>query len=68
MHLNSEGEVNLSASDVIWVGAQQVIEEIAQNPPSYDRNGNEGGCIVEQFNQMHPRTFDGRGDPTMTEE
>ncbi|XP_040996115.1 uncharacterized protein LOC121242296 [Juglans microcarpa x Juglans regia] len=28
----------------------------------------EDGCTIEQFNQMHPPTFDGRGDPTLAED
>ncbi|XP_035546674.1 disease resistance protein RUN1-like [Juglans regia] len=28
----------------------------------------EDRCTIEQFNQMHPPTFDGRGDPTLAED
>ncbi|XP_041027021.1 uncharacterized protein LOC121267242 [Juglans microcarpa x Juglans regia] len=28
----------------------------------------EDGCTIEQFNQMHPPTFDGCGDPTLAED
>ncbi|KAF5468917.1 hypothetical protein F2P56_013025 [Juglans regia] len=28
----------------------------------------EWGCTIEQFNRMHPPTFDGRGDATLAED
>ncbi|XP_040992544.1 uncharacterized protein LOC121239363 [Juglans microcarpa x Juglans regia] len=28
----------------------------------------EWGCTIDQFNRMHPPTFDGRGDPTLAED
>ncbi|XP_042950230.1 uncharacterized protein LOC122282335 [Carya illinoinensis] len=65
---NNEGEGNPSAIEVLQAVAQQLIEELMQNPPGHNRNRNERGCTMEQFNRMHPPSFDGKGKPTLTED
>ncbi|XP_041009525.1 uncharacterized protein LOC121253605 [Juglans microcarpa x Juglans regia] len=66
--IENEREANPSASDVLRAAAHQLIDDLVQNPTGRQRNFNEGGCTVEQFNRMHPPLFDGRGDPTLAED
>ncbi|XP_041026968.1 uncharacterized protein LOC121267172 [Juglans microcarpa x Juglans regia] len=46
----NEREANPSASDVLRAAAHQLIDDLVQNPTGRQRNFNEGGCTVEQFN------------------
>ncbi|XP_040987697.1 uncharacterized protein LOC121235419 [Juglans microcarpa x Juglans regia] len=39
-----------------------------QNVGGLNAGNEEDGCTIEQFNQMHPPTFDGRGDPTLAKD
>ncbi|XP_040998429.1 uncharacterized protein LOC121244400 [Juglans microcarpa x Juglans regia] len=66
--IENQREANPSASDVLRAAAHQLIDDLLQNPAGRQRNFNEGGCTVEQFNRMHPPLFDGRGDPTLAED
>ncbi|XP_035539690.1 uncharacterized protein LOC118344045 [Juglans regia] len=64
----NERGANPSASEVLRAAAHQLIDELAQNPVGRQRNSNEGGGNIEQFNRMHPPSFDGKGEPTLAED
>ncbi|XP_035541661.1 uncharacterized protein LOC118344664 [Juglans regia] len=65
---NNEREANTSSSEVLRAAAHQLIDDLAQNPSSRQRNNSEGGCTFKQFNSTHPPTFDGRSDSNVAED
>lgn len=65
---NDEGEANTSTFDVLRAIAQQLMAEIAQNPSGRNCNNSEESCTFEQFNLMHPPSFDGRSNLALAED